>query len=143
MEWFKIFWAILWDILATWHLTHTHLHFRHPKLFKDVFFPFVLVLIQPLLGVVLLHSLGWVTSPRGFNPDKVQGHRYDVVQDYCRLAQRWMRNLHDARPKPIYRGVTLPSLSFGFKPLTDLVYFHCRLRRGMAARPLVTAHPTP
>ena len=34
--------------------TYTH---GHPKLFKDVFFPFVLIVIQPLLGAVLLHSL--------------------------------------------------------------------------------------
>ena len=33
------------------------LTFRHPKLFKDVFFPFVLIVFQPLLGAVLLHSL--------------------------------------------------------------------------------------
>ena len=31
--------------------------FRHPKLFKDVFFAVVLIVIQPLLGAVLLHSL--------------------------------------------------------------------------------------
>ena len=42
--------------------THTHTHngasiLRHPKLFKDVFFPFVLIVIQPLLGAVLLHTL--------------------------------------------------------------------------------------
>ena len=38
--------------------THIHtLTFRHPKLFKDVFFPFVLIVFQPLLGAVFLHSL--------------------------------------------------------------------------------------
>ena len=31
--------------------------FRHPKLFKDVFFAYVLIVIQPLLGDVLVHSL--------------------------------------------------------------------------------------
>ena len=33
------------------------LTFRHPKLFKDVYFPFLLIVFQPLLGAVLLHSL--------------------------------------------------------------------------------------
>ena len=40
---------------------------RHPKLFKDFFFPFVLIVFQPLLGAVLLHSLccnTLIKSPR-------------------------------------------------------------------------------
>ena len=41
---------------------HTHTPgiwcvWRHPTLFKDVSFPFVLIVFQPLLGAVLLHSL--------------------------------------------------------------------------------------
>ena len=40
---------------------------RHPKLFKDGCFPFVLTVFQPLLGAVLLHSLccnTLIKSPR-------------------------------------------------------------------------------
>ena len=31
--------------------------FRHPRLFKDVFFAYVLIVFLPLLGAVLVHSL--------------------------------------------------------------------------------------
>ena len=41
----------------SWLHIHTHTQRYDPKLFKDVFFPFVLIVIQPLLGAVLLHSL--------------------------------------------------------------------------------------
>ena len=49
------------DILENLYHTHTHtcVHtiIRHPKLFKDVCFASVLIVFQPLLGAVLLHSL--------------------------------------------------------------------------------------
>ena len=53
---------VLFSNAAHPHTTHAPLSvqvliFRHPKLFKDAFFPFVLIVIQPLLGAVLLHSL--------------------------------------------------------------------------------------
>ena len=48
--------CMLWLVWAA-PLSVQVLTFRHLKLFKDVFFPFVLIVIQPLLGAVLLHSL--------------------------------------------------------------------------------------
>ena len=54
-----MFFYILYVVTHTYILyvvTHTYI-FRHPELFKDVFFAYVLIVIQPLLGAVLVHSL--------------------------------------------------------------------------------------
>ena len=37
--------------------THTHSHTLNPRLFKDVFIAYVLIIFQPLLGAVLVHSV--------------------------------------------------------------------------------------
>ena len=44
------------------------LTFRHPALVKDVFLPFRLIVFQPLLGAVLLHSLCWNTPSCASGP---------------------------------------------------------------------------
>jgi hypothetical protein len=46
-------------------MRYAHMHTcTHPKLFKDVFFAYVLIVIQPLLGAVLVHSLCCNTHTR-------------------------------------------------------------------------------
>ena len=45
-------------LIAIMHIErYTNTHTRHPRLFKDVFFAYVLIVFQPLLGAVLVHSL--------------------------------------------------------------------------------------
>ena len=62
------------------------LSFRHPKLFKDVFSPFVLIVIQPLLGAVLLHSLCCNTPTLSCTPIHATSFFHGVYLHVCTYA---------------------------------------------------------
>ena len=76
----------LWLVWAAPLSVHV-LTFRHPKLFKDVFFPSVLIVIQPLLCAVLLHSLCCNIH--------INMHSYGSCERHRFLCRCWHSDIRD------------------------------------------------
>ena len=65
--------------------------FQRPKLFKEVFFPFRLIVFQPLLHAVLLHSVSCNTHKLGAVADALRELSIGLCTGNYVLCKRSLR----------------------------------------------------